>query len=134
MLSAVKQVRLKLGYRAPHARAESLQRGCGIPLTVKTSVAMPDRPSASLVERMAHYILASARSEGEWFNVSEADAIAAIHEAICQIESGLKPPTAQGTPILVRLQSDILAKLDRARGGMTRPQKIRSMLDTTLPR
>ena len=40
--------------------------------------------------------------------------------------------TSTGTPVMVRLQPDMLEKLDKARGGSTRPQKIRDILEQAL--
>lgn len=37
-----------------------------------------------------------------------------------------------GTPVVVRMQPGLLARLDKARGGMTRPQKVREILDKAL--
>lgn len=34
-----------------------------------------------------------------------------------------------GTPVTVRLQPDLLSKLDRLRGGKTRPRYLRELLE-----
>lgn len=36
-----------------------------------------------------------------------------------------------GVPVVVRLQPDLLAKLDELRGGLTRPEAIRRLLRST---
>lgn len=38
-----------------------------------------------------------------------------------------------GTLVGVRLQRHLLARLDKTRGGLTRPQKIRAILEKELP-
>lgn len=38
-----------------------------------------------------------------------------------------------GTLVAVRLQPDLLARLDRARGGLTRPALVREILERELP-
>lgn len=43
---------------------------------------------ARLVERVAHQLLAAKRLHGEWFDVSIAEAITAIDQAIDLVESG----------------------------------------------
>lgn len=42
---------------------------------------------ARVVEKIAHALLQEKRSNGEWFNVSTEEAIAAITEAMTQIEA-----------------------------------------------
>ena len=39
-----------------------------------------------------------------------------------------KAPDRAGTPVMVRLQPDLLEKLDKFRGGETRPQAVRRIL------
>lgn len=44
-----------------------------------------------------------------------------------------EPADKTGTLVGVRPQPDLLARLDKARGGLTRPQKIREILEKELP-
>jgi hypothetical protein len=124
---------IKVGIsRAPHARAETLQNERGIPLRVLVSTALPDRLSARAVEKMAHSLLAYARAGGEWFDVTETEALAAIEQAIEAVRNGAHAPDGIGTLVGVRLQPDLLARLDAYRGGKTRPQAIRELLEEYL--
>ena len=60
--------------------------------------------------------------------VFTADALAAV------TPTPKKRPTQIGTMIGVRLQPDLLRRLDRARGGSNRAQHIRAILDLRLPK
>lgn len=54
-----------------------------------TVVASYPRPAdARLVERVAHKLLIEKRLEGEWFDVTDKQAIAAVKEAIAIVDAG----------------------------------------------
>lgn len=42
--------------------------------------------------------------------------------------------TGAGVPVTVRLQPDLLRRLDLGRGGMTRPEKLRQLAEENLPK
>ncbi len=47
-----------------------------------------DTDDALMIERVAHRLLAKKWIRGEWFEVTDAEAIAAVKEAICLVERG----------------------------------------------
>lgn len=55
---------------------------------LRTFLSMP-RPDgdALLVERFAHEALSDRRANGEWFDVTADEAIAAVHAAVARVES-----------------------------------------------
>ncbi len=116
---------------ADRLRAGQLERRG---LSVKATVECADHDTARLVEKMAHNLLAAMRAKGEWFNVSEETAIAAIQEAMRLIEDGAVPNSFTGTPVTLHLQPEMMARLDAYRGSATRPEAIRLILERELPK
>lgn len=43
-------------------------------------------------------------------------------------------PSRPGALLGIQIGADLLARLDKARGGMTRPQEIRKILEKELPK
>lgn len=70
----------------PVNRILSLQAGRS-PLSVVASY-LRDGGDAGIVERIAHRLLKEKRVVGEWFDVIDDQAIAAVREAIALVDSG----------------------------------------------
>ena len=75
----------------PQARLAALKTASPFPLALHAAVAVPFG-EAHAVEARAHTALASSRGAGEWFNVTPAEAIAAVKVAARQ--EGLGAPLA----------------------------------------
>lgn len=58
------------------------------------------------------------------------DITALMAKSIGEITKSRKRPDTTGTPVLVRLQADLLSKVDKAArsDGVTRPEAIRRMI------
>lgn len=67
----------------PSQRLRQIERASGAKLRLVHSTEI--REDASLVEAIAHQVLAQKRRSGEWFDVTAPEAIAAIREAIVEI-------------------------------------------------
>ncbi len=68
------------------------------------------------------------------------DVTAPVVANLCRIVSARKTPYVKrsrgavtGTAITVRLQPELLARLDVQRGAVSRPEAIRSILEQSLP-
>lgn len=87
--------RAKIGRSAtPEARRNVLWRS-GAP-DIRIVLTTPLRDDASYVEAAAHRLLEGKRLDGEWFGVTEAEAIAAVHAAIVAIEARKDAIRCQG--------------------------------------
>jgi len=73
--------RIKIGYsQSPESRIRDIQPNVSddIKLAYKTA----ELPQHRLIERLAHKLLKSHKTKGEWFKVSVQDGIDAINKAI----------------------------------------------------
>lgn len=94
--------RHKIGVTADAAvREYHLSRDAGTKATIRHLT--PPTPRGQIIEATAHWLLAEMRSQGEWFDVSEAAALAAVEEAIRLVDAGHVPDRrlcVGGRPVL----------------------------------
>lgn len=118
----------------PAKRVRALSGTAGRSLRLVTVHRVKD---ASAVERMTHWLLAGSRGLGEWFGVTEAEANAAIIEAVRRVEEGGHAPVRAVFPIRITLPMtrEMLARADAAIGeGEDRVSLIRKAIDAELKR
>ena len=140
---------IKIGVsRNPDQRREELQREFAASITVVGSAIVYNRRLAFRAEKIAHRILAAVRIKGEWFDVTKEEAIDAINRAIEVVQSeyrqwplrlnSVRPeietqPEPKATKLIgVWMTDTMVARLDKYRGGQTRPQAIRALLERHL--
>ena len=71
--------------RDPASRLKQLQTGHPEPLRLCHAEAV-DPTKAKLIERIIHKTLALHRSKGEWFSISEVDAVLEVRHAMIRHE------------------------------------------------
>jgi hypothetical protein len=86
--------RVKIGRSAnPEMRRRGLQSSTPALLTLVHVT--DERDDSSYVETTAHHLLAAKRLAGEWFDVTQEEAIAAVREAMALIDAPKKPKIAK---------------------------------------
>ena len=113
---------VKIGMSSkPKVRVRALERSEGRQLAVLHLVHRP-LGDAEMVEDLAHALLDAKRTDGEWFDVTPEEAIAAVTEAIALVEANpnIKPqPVAEvKVQITLTLYPDLLVRLNELAGRM----------------
>jgi len=117
---------VKLGIaQDPEKRKRSIQNASGMRLVLSHQTGPHDE--ARCIETVAHKLLGEKRRAGEWFDVSEDQAISAIRQAIEIVESGIYPAQLkmQGRNFVMRVDQEFLDVLDELRHA-ERPKRTRS--------
>jgi hypothetical protein len=81
----------------PQRRLKTLQTGHDRLLSITHSRTVPAALSFD-IERRAHFLVGSARVQGEWFNVSHSEAKEAVDRAVADGGKGEKAKPAVGRP------------------------------------
>lgn len=109
----------KVGLTAdPQKRLRTLQTGHYLSLSVHHSEKVP-WSDAALIERLAHDLLKSAHLRGEWFDISVADAISAINQAIDDVR--FVADESRSNIVRFRPEPEELAALQNAAKAERRP-------------
>ena len=114
-------------------------RGDGQPSAVELIAVKPRCDgSAKLVEKVAHSLLRAKQIEGEWFDVTAAEAIAGVEHAVHLVETGQHAEHNGGANMgtTIRLPDTFWQRVDEWRRRQqdlpSRPEALRRLAERTL--
>lgn len=107
----------KIGIAArPALRRHQLQIGNPSSLVIALQFD-PEERSALEVERRTHQILAGHSLRGEWFDVTQEQAVAAVHEALASLRAGKdRVPYEPTRPVTLRVPQSIFDRFEAELG------------------
>lgn len=101
---------------APDLRVRELQSGNPAKLHIALTLDTGEHLAAK-VERRAHWILKDRHLSGEWFDVAQSEAAAAVKQALSDVQNGIETPLkpqnhAESRVRSIRLPDELWADLD----------------------